>query len=610
MQIGRLTFDTSEIESCQGEAMPKVSRYGYLLPAHWRHLILLIGFCFVLLGAIGPGGAPAATVNEAANVGATGTVAEPPVTSPEFNQVINQASRLPAADRDRLANELNPTPSRDEVRKQLRRLEDPDRRAVLSDYTVTTAAQQWLLGAVGLTVALLAAVLIGWMRQLQGRMFAEGTPIKDLERLPLGLPPGSIRAVLAILVIATALLLFVLGGAGFNMPESLIGIVGMVLGFYFGTRNGAGDELQDAFVQQAQELGQQRQEATAAREQADQLRGQASETQNQLDDATQRLRDQQGVPTLDALLAQGARRVTFGADLVASLRDSGLGLDVAAYETAVQALSGRLEAAKAASPDAVTTDQRREFAAAIAGLPDRPGDAASLLGGALQAAAPLFAGTPVNGTADDRAKLALLLTVGAALGSAAYQRWKARMLWAPVGQLIDPATFSEQDIDAAAELVPVIQDLPPGDDRKRFLHLAAGMAVVDSALLEEFGPEGATPLVDNIEGLAAVVRAFRQELLGRMARQDITADACNTVSRVLSAATSILRVEDGRPTQQEVAGLLDAAAAASSMVAANDEEQEAESATANLHALVTLVDLTRRDRIDLATVLAELSDTV
>lgn len=54
---------------------------------------------------------------------------------------------------------------------------------------------------------------------------------------PLGLPRGSIRALLALMIVATALYIVATTG---NLPEILIGLVGVVVGWYFGSRGANG----------------------------------------------------------------------------------------------------------------------------------------------------------------------------------------------------------------------------------------------------------------------------------------------------------------------------------------------------------------------------------
>ena len=58
----------------------------------------------------------------------------------------------------------------------------------------------------------------------------------DWQLFPLGLPQGSVRAILALSFIST-LIVSTLGGVTIaDLPDWAVGIVGAVVGFYFGAR--------------------------------------------------------------------------------------------------------------------------------------------------------------------------------------------------------------------------------------------------------------------------------------------------------------------------------------------------------------------------------------
>ncbi len=52
---------------------------------------------------------------------------------------------------------------------------------------------------------------------------------------PLGLPEGTVRAILAILIVAGTIAYLIVYK---NLPEALVGIAGIIVGHYFGTRQG------------------------------------------------------------------------------------------------------------------------------------------------------------------------------------------------------------------------------------------------------------------------------------------------------------------------------------------------------------------------------------
>lgn len=49
---------------------------------------------------------------------------------------------------------------------------------------------------------------------------------------PLWLPPGSVRSLIALIVVGTTMALFVSG----NAPDGLVAIAGAIIGFYFTQR--------------------------------------------------------------------------------------------------------------------------------------------------------------------------------------------------------------------------------------------------------------------------------------------------------------------------------------------------------------------------------------
>ena len=54
---------------------------------------------------------------------------------------------------------------------------------------------------------------------------------------PLGLPRGSVRALLAIFIVMAALVYFLLYQ---DLPQALAGVLGVVIGYYFGSRTANG----------------------------------------------------------------------------------------------------------------------------------------------------------------------------------------------------------------------------------------------------------------------------------------------------------------------------------------------------------------------------------
>lgn len=72
------------------------------------------------------------------------------------------------------------------------------------------------------------------MRKLQ-KMVYTGRSAETMIDAPLYLPKGSIRAILALSLIGTLMYVVVVG---YEVPDALLGLVGAVIGFYFGGKNG------------------------------------------------------------------------------------------------------------------------------------------------------------------------------------------------------------------------------------------------------------------------------------------------------------------------------------------------------------------------------------
>lgn len=54
---------------------------------------------------------------------------------------------------------------------------------------------------------------------------------------PLGLPKGSVRAILALFSVVAIITAYIVSiFTGFNFPAELLAVAGLILGYYFGTR--------------------------------------------------------------------------------------------------------------------------------------------------------------------------------------------------------------------------------------------------------------------------------------------------------------------------------------------------------------------------------------
>lgn len=55
------------------------------------------------------------------------------------------------------------------------------------------------------------------------------------DKPPIGLPEGTVRAIIAVLIVAGTITYLIVYK---NLSESLVGITGIVVGYYFGARQG------------------------------------------------------------------------------------------------------------------------------------------------------------------------------------------------------------------------------------------------------------------------------------------------------------------------------------------------------------------------------------
>jgi len=306
----------------------------------------------------------------------------------------------------------------------------------LSAVAVLLAARLAGLGFGGLNAApsSLAAVLVfavgigfaAFLWWLASRCFTllrdpATTPeqMAALRDLPLALPEGTVRALLALIVgvIGLPLLLFSQSLALNDAIAGYVnGIIAGVFGYYFGARSTGPDaqaarRLGDALEGQTRANDALRQSEAAAREAAAQATQPALATE-----AMARLERHLGVARL-------------------LVRRIGPGLPAGLIPPQAEAMLTQAEQALAA---ARTLPDLGALQAATAALAGRDGPLSALL----RLAAPLLpaaAGGPLAG-------LALLLGLGWNLGAAAWRRFRARLLDAPH----DPTLFESGAITPAS----------------------------------------------------------------------------------------------------------------------------------------------------------------
>lgn len=335
-----------------------------------------------------------------------------------------------------------------------------------------------------------------------------------LRDLPLALPEGTVRALLALIVgvIGLPLLLFSQSLALNDAIAGYVnGIIAGVFGYYFGARS-TGPEAQ------------------AARRLSDALDGQtrANEALRQSEAAAREAAAQAAQPALAAeAIARLERHLGVARLLVQRI---GPALPAGLLPPQAEAMLAQAEQALAAARNLPDLGAIQGATAALTGQ-------GGPLGALLRAAAPLLpaaAGGPIAG-------LALLLGLGWNLGAAAWRRFRARLLDAPH----DPALFEPGAITpASAELrlasAPIFARLfTPRLAEPGFL-----ATLLDACLR----PDAAELLWARFPGFANPAEAaqglseFRQALLDERVEADLAPELVARVGQSLGqrAVTAIL----------------------------------------------------------------------
>ncbi|MFY9269853.1 MAG: hypothetical protein WAO55_08930 [Candidatus Manganitrophaceae bacterium] len=112
---------------------------------------------------------------------------------------------------------------------------------------VTAAAHHpaWIIG----TILFLLIIVVGffwYLHTLQQRFLDACKEDKQLPvflQAPFGLPTGSVRSVIALMIVTISLFFIVLQVfLGVNFPEGLTTLLGTIIGFYFGSRSTSGQQ--------------------------------------------------------------------------------------------------------------------------------------------------------------------------------------------------------------------------------------------------------------------------------------------------------------------------------------------------------------------------------
>jgi len=437
----------------------------------------------------------------------------------------------------------------------------------------------------------------GYLWWLSARYFGairemSADKVAALKDLPMALPEGTVRAVIALIVGVVGLPILVFSRA-LDLNESIAGYInGIVTGvfaYYFGTRSANADaqtarasvKIADAAQAEAQKL---REENGALGNVVTAVRGAAeiagSEALNARVETNNLARKSSFDTELDRLNRQlkAARGVTdLLADTLPQLLPPGA-------SDAIAKAGSVLDAAQALRGDGVTEDSLKKVADAARELLGK-----SPLPGLIEKAAGVL---PLMGALPPAAGVLLVLGLGWRLGSEQYQRWIARVLDAPYNpRLIDAGYFTGASARLCLQQAPIFARVfaTEIETQPQFANELLDLALRENgsdAIWQRWG--GETRFASRGEASDGLME-FRSLLLAERGRADIDAAKLGEVVSLLPAASAA-------PTLDDVNAAFDAGARRAQ---GSDEQRGA------FDALVLLTGQLREARIDPVPLLAE-----
>jgi hypothetical protein len=399
--------------------------------------------------------------------------------------------------------------------------------------------------------------------------------LASLRELPMALPEGTIRALLALIVGLVGLPILLFANAlrlDAAIAGYINGIVMSVFAFYFGTRSGSGDGQTARHL--AGTLTTVREEVRAAHERAADAEGRAGSA---AEAATRPVRLQDGIALIDRHLA--------AAEVLVKVLGPAMppGLIPPGADEALRRARAAADGARALAGGEITE---------------------SAVSSVLQAGRSLLGGSPLSGLLGKAAGalpaigglgplagVALVLGLGWQLGSAEYRRWRARVLAAPYeAQLIDFGVVTPTSAEIRMERCPIFSRAFAARRREPgfYATLVDAVARDDAAdrLWSLYGGEAS--LFASREELVAGLDEFRRALLSEQAANDVRPETIAAVAETLGAAV---------PPQAAVNAVLDDPV----------REDATEDQKAALEALVMMVGPLREKRVDPARLIAELA---
>jgi hypothetical protein len=392
--------------------------------------------------------------------------------------------------------------------------------------------QIWVVAAAMLILMIISIALYGYLRTLRDRLGDLADRHEDARKLymqmALGVPDGTIRSALAVLIVIGALLTLVAAMGeflGFKVPEALTGVFGTILGFYFG-RAGSVESSQ----------------ATAAMAGAAQISSEAKEQKAQaahdVAAATASAEDAKKTASATRLKTVMAR-----IDPITRAMDSIIGF---APPTLLAASVAKWKALRDAITAASNTGSLDQLETALAQL-SKEGPVAELISQVSPELAPMA--KPGQSGAD---VARALIEFNVTLSPEVAQRWALRVLGLPFrAEVIEPviddayATSLIQSSPISTRLLQELRD-KPGDTPVSAANLVRTVLTDDAVatLTEELGGRIAE------QDIAAVVEQLQKRAIEQQLERDIPPEKVASFGDLKSLFLAIDRVRASAAGQQ------------------------------------------------------------
>jgi hypothetical protein len=429
--------------------------------------------------------------------------------------------------------ELFPVPA-----EVFEKLTSEERARLLASVARKDASNFWLMVIFLGFVGLLAAAIFFYTFRLHAnflKICADNGQVALFAQAPAGLPSGTIRSLIAFFIVLTAVFLILLtirGGPFEGFPEVLGGVLGTVLGFYFGSRTASGASERET-SHQVSELTEQRNQAN--------VRAEVSEQRNQTIVQAETTR-------LDHTLAT-VQEGLMVANTIKDVLPEGLRGSAEAVIGKVQGGLRLVEGLKSSG----NVGEAVEKAIGLVKDVSKEGGVAALLVKAVGSF-----GVALGGTVPPLALAVTVATVAARLSGAAYERWVARVLDAPY----TPALFPPTTIDAntgfvllrksprfAAAFAPEIQQ---GD--RAFILEFVQMALSEAgseAIRDKYPGRFAT-----LQEIDEALDQFQQAAIELEVSKDLTSDMVADVNGVEPLMRALDRIEANPEARADMDALM------------------------------------------------------